>query len=248
MSIFMAFAMVTVSSPPQHPKLTLGGGGLSRYRMTSEMDCLLTGLQHEAESAIGNYPFLQALLLRYCDLLRLNSMEIAGWAWVLSRTLRSVDSQESHVANMGMAAYHIKSELSPRVEAFTSFFVNCDGRFLANYRAWRGSHPALHRITMEELNRSYTRLMMYSAASNRVATYTEIVEGLVGVMESTEKGGEETGNMGESDLAYQIQEIPDLPTLFTKFISAADFEDADSLFHGRIEDIFDAPGNAFFCQ
>lgn len=250
MSIIMAFAMVPVAVLPQNQNLSLFGGISSKYRMTSEVDCLLTGLLHEVESAIGNYPCLRSLLLRYCELFQLNSMEVAGWAWVLGRSLRSVDAQERHVTNMGMAAYHIKVKLSPRIEVFTSMLALWDSNFLVNYGYWLHSHPALHQITMEELNRSYTRLMMYSAASNRVTTYTGIVEDLVGVMESSEKGEErhEIGCMDEDDLAYQIREIPDLSSLFHKNISETDFEDGDKAYHSHIEDIFDAPDSVFFRQ
>jgi len=216
------------------------------HRVTRQTCSLLEGIEKDLECSIGAIVGLRGRLLLYTRLFRLNEVELAAWAWVLSKTMRSTDPSCIHLLNLSLGAYHVKTIMCEDVARFREVCSGEDSSFPDNYTYWLRVNPAIRQLSLEELNRKHKKLMLDVNVSNPISTYTTIVEALVeaktpAVAPTTRLFSEPNSGCfvyEREDLDEQNRSrVPDISNLFVK----PDFEAVEKIFHRD----FYAPSSVF---
>lgn len=229
-------------APQSYP----AAGKPCNHRVTRQTCSLLEGIEKDVEGSIGAVVGLRNRLLLYTRLFHLNEVEIAAWAWVLSKTMRSTDSPSLHFLNLSLGAYHVKTIMCEDVALFREIYSKEDTCFPDNYTYWLRMNPAIRQLSLEELNRRHKKLILEANVGNPISTYTTIVEALVEA--KTPASAPNTRLFSEPNsgcFVYEREDLedqnrgkfPDLSNLFVK----REFEAVEKIFHSD----FLAPGSVF---
>ena len=200
-------------------------GKLCSHRVTRQTCRLLEGIEKDLEASIGALPGLRSRLLLYTRMFKMNEVELAAWAWVLSKIMHPRDTYQLHFLNLPLGAYHVKTLMCEDVSLLREAYSREDACFPDNYTYWLRVNPSIRQLSLEELNRSHRRLILGANVPKPVSTYTSIVETLVDAQTPTvapTKRLFSEPNSGcfvyeREELDYQVRNpIPDLSTLFVK--------------------------------